>query len=134
MTATLARLGRGWAFPIAPDAVAGDLRYREGPEKVREAIRIVLMTEPGERVMRPTFGCPLRSFLMSPNNVATRALIEREVEAALSAWEQRIRVREVVAEAGDDPALVLVSVRYEHRRDASEDLLVWPFYLDGRPS
>ena len=56
----LNRLGRGWDFPVRPDPRAGALAYTGGPEKVRQSIGIILDTEPGERIMRPTFGCGLR--------------------------------------------------------------------------
>ena len=55
-----------------------------GAEKVRQSIWIILDTEPGERIMRPTFGCGLRRYLMKPNTTSTRALIQREVTSALT--------------------------------------------------
>jgi phage baseplate assembly protein W len=129
VTVTPRLLGTGWAFPVRPDVVRGAVAYRGGAEKVREAILVILRTEPGERVMRPTFGCGLRRFLAEPNTVATRARIERDVTRAIEAWEPRVRLRQVTATAGDDPSLVLLTIRYEHTRDASEGLLVYPFYL-----
>jgi phage baseplate assembly protein W len=105
--------------------------YRSGVEKVREALLVILRTEPGERIMRPTFGCGLRRFLAEPNTVATRARIERDVTRAIQAWEPRVRLRQVTATAGEDPSLVLLTIRYEHTRDASEGLLVYPFYLEA---
>jgi uncharacterized protein len=107
------------------------MQWRGGPEKVRESIRIILETEPGERLMRPRFGAGLRRFLMEPNNVATRTLIHREVVAALDAWEPRISVAEVVVAPGGDPSLIDITIRYEHVRDGSSGLLVYPFYLEG---
>jgi len=126
----LNRLGRGWDFPVRPDPRAGALAYTGGPEKVRQSIGIILDTEPGERIMRPTFGCGLRRFLMKPNTTATRALIKQEVERALAAGEPRIKVNAVVVEPGDDPALVLIQIFYAHLRDGREDNLVYPFYLE----
>lgn len=123
-----ARLGRGWRFPLVPRD--GDLAYEEGAEKVRQAIWIVLDTEPGERVMRPTFGCGLRRFLMKPNSAATRALIAADVARALAAWEPRIAVQQVRADPGDDPAMVLIHVAYTHLRDGRPDNTVYPFYLE----
>jgi phage baseplate assembly protein W len=125
------RLGSGWAFPLRPDVVRRQVAYRAGAEKVREAILLILQTEPGERVMRPDFGCGLRRFLAAPNTVATRARIAHDVSRAIEAWEPRVRLRDVAVEAGDDPSLVLVTIRYEHARDATEGLLVYPFYLEG---
>lgn len=122
-------LGRGWSFPVRP-AQHGGLALAEGPLKVEHSIWIILDTEPGERIMRPAFGCGLRRFLMEPNTVATRALLQREVEAALTTWEPRIALRSVRCDPGDDPALVLIQIAYTHVRDGRPGNLVYPFYLD----
>jgi Bacteriophage baseplate protein W len=119
-------LGRGWGFPSAPGERDRALPLVEGPEKVRQSIFLILDTEPGERLMRPEFGCGLRRFLMAPNSVATRALIRRDVELALGTWEPRIRVDGVDVLPGDDPALVLVVVTYTHLVDGRPDNLVYP--------
>ena len=125
-------LGGAWRFPVRPDPRAGKTRYVTGPEVVRQSIRIILETEPGERIMRPTFGCGLRRYLMKPNNTATRALIQNDVERALLNWEPRIQVRGVRVDPGDDPALVLIQIAYVHIREGREDNFVYPFYLDQR--
>lgn len=126
MTA-LAYLGRGWTFPVEPEPVA--LTYTEGPEKVRQSIAIILDTDPGERIMRPTFGCGLRRYLMQPNTIATRSSIQHDVERALGAFEPRVQVTEVQVDPGDDPALVYISISYIHVRDGRPGNLVFPFYL-----
>jgi uncharacterized protein len=123
-------LGKGWNFPIAPDAQNGSLRYQWGSDQVRQSIFLILETEPGERLMRPTFGCGLRRYLMKPNSAATRALIQRDVQASLTQWEPRIRLEEIRVDPGDDPALVLVSISYAHAHDGRKDNLVFPFYLE----
>ena len=125
---SLRQLGRGWRFPLLPDQ--GDLLYEEGPEKIRQSISIILDTERGERVMRPTFGCGLRRYLMKPNTTATRALIQYDVEQALTTWEPRIALTGVRADEGDDPSLVLIQVAYTHLRDGKPGNLVYPFYLE----
>lgn len=122
--------GRGWNFPIVPDARRGQLGYVSGPDKVRQSIMLILETEPGERVMRSTFGCGLRRYLMKPNTPATRALIKNDVELALVAFEPRIRVQAVSVDPGDDPSLVLVQIAYIHVLDGRKDNLVYPFYLE----
>jgi phage baseplate assembly protein W len=126
---SMAQLGRGWRFPVQVDTTASGLTYAEGPEKVREAIWIVLDTEPGERIMRPTFGCGLRRYLGEPNTVAVRALIRHDVESALAAWEPRIQVTAVDALPGVDPALVEIAIAYIHVRTSRPDNLVYPFSL-----
>lgn len=126
---TLDLLGRGIGLPLYPDS-QGRLHGAQGPEKVRQAIFIILDTEPGERLMLPEFGCGLRRYLMQPNNAATRADIERAVNLALQRWEPRIRVMQTDVQAGQDPALILISIQYAHVWDGRRDSLVYPFYLE----
>jgi phage baseplate assembly protein W len=126
-------LGRGWSMPLAPQTPSSQsgasLAYVDGPEKVRQSMLIILDTEPGERVMRPTFGCGLRRYLMKPNTTATRALLQREVERALSTFEPRVSLTGVSVDPGDDPAMVLIQISYVHVRTGRKDNLVYPFYL-----
>lgn len=125
----LDRLGQGLGQPIAPDA-QGRLPVVSGPEKVRQSIFTILDTEPGERVMRPDFGCGLRRYLMQPNNPATRAGIARDINSALGRWESRIKVAEVAVNPTEDRAMVLIEIRYAHVLDGRQDTLVYPFYLE----
>jgi uncharacterized protein len=122
-------LGKGWAFPVAP-LTRGRVAFAEGPEKVAQSIQIILDTEPGERVMRPAFGCGLRRYLMAPNSGVTRALIRQDVERALTQFEPRIRLREIRVDPGDDPALMLIAISYVHTRDQRPGNLVFPFFLE----
>ena len=114
------QLGKGWTFPPEVGAT-GAFEWRSGPLLVRQSILIILDTEPGERVMRPDFGCGLRRYLMEPNTPATRAAIAQEIEATLRAWEQRIVVGSVDVVPTDDPSTVLVSISYTLIRDQSID-------------
>lgn len=123
------RLGQGLGQPIAPDE-RGRLPLVSGPEKVRQAIFTLLDTEPGERVMRPDFGCGLRRYLMAPNNPATRAGIRHEIENTLARWEPRIKLVDVAVNPTDDRAMVLIEIHYAHVLDGRQDILVYPFYLE----
>jgi phage baseplate assembly protein W len=128
MIAADVRLGTGWVFPPQPGP-AGTIDWQSGPPHVRQSILLILDTEPGERVMRPDFGCGLRRHLMEPNTPSTRAGIAREIEAALRAWEPRIVVGTVDVTVTDDPATVLVSVTYTHLRDQRPDGFQLPLTL-----
>ncbi|EAR22007.1 GPW/gp25 family protein [Nitrococcus mobilis] len=123
-------LGRGPSLPLMPDPRSSRLVYAEGPEKVRQAILIILETEPGERLMRPAFGAGLRRYFMKPNTTATRALMQSDVQRALRLWEPRIKLQEVRVEPGSDSALVEIQITYVHVRDGSPGSLVYPFYLE----
>ena len=122
-------LGSGWRYPLAP-VTQGCLDYAAGPDKVAQSIWIILDTDPGERIMRPTFGCGLRRYLMAPNTSATRALIKHDVDIALANFEPRISVTDLEVAPGDDPALVLIRIAYVHVRDNRPGNLVYPFYLE----
>lgn len=97
-----ALFGRGIAFPprLTPD---GRLAWSEGEANVREHIRIILATHPGERQLE-SFGAGLDRFLFEPNNAATHAAIRLAVELAVAAWEPRVRVRAVDVRAADSNA------------------------------
>jgi len=129
MSPALSFLGKGWTFPVAP-AAEGALEYAAGADKVAQSIWIILDTDPGERVMRPAFGCGLRRYLMAPNTTATRALIKHDVQIALATQEPRITVTDLQVTPGDDPALVLIRVAYVNVRDNRPGNLVYPFYLE----
>lgn len=123
-------LGKGWTFPVLPSNNTRQIELVEGFENVRKSIWIILETEPGERIMRPDFGCGLRRYLMKPNTPATRAMIRRDVERAVGYWEPRIRLKQVDVSGTDDPALVLIHIHFLHTRDNSPGNLVYPFYLE----
>ena len=104
--------GSGLSFPprVGPD---GRLAWSAGEQNVRECIRVLLLTEPGERVMRGQFGCALRQYLFEPNTPTTRELIRRRVTDAITRWEPRVRLQEVTVTAtDDDPRTAAVSIRF----------------------
>lgn len=104
--------GRSVAFPprVGPD---GRVAFSEGEANVRESIRLILMTEPGERVMRPDFGAGLGRFLFEPNTPATHQRLRVEVRRALARWEPRVNVESVeVVVAPDDPRAAVLTLTY----------------------
>jgi hypothetical protein len=104
--------GQGLSFPPRVGA-DGRLAWSEGEENVRESIRVILLTEPAERLMREEFGCGLRRFLFEPNTVTTRTLIREAVANAIRAREPRVRVEQVTVEADpEDPRLVAVEIHF----------------------
>jgi phage baseplate assembly protein W len=115
-----ARLGIGWAFPVAPTPPRGGLAGASGAALVRQSVRLILATEPGERVQRPGFGCGLRRFLMAPNTPATRAAIAEVTTAALTTWEPRIQLQRVDVSPAEDPSIAVLTVSYVHARDGSQ--------------
>jgi uncharacterized protein len=123
-------LGKGWAFPVQLDA-DGEILLAGEEEKIAQAIRIILGTAPGERLMRPDFGCGIHNYVFAPNNVRTAGLIRFTVEDALNRWEPRIDLEEVQVQA--DPgnaAVMLISITYRVKSTDSRYNMVYPFYLE----
>ena len=122
-------LGRGWAFPVG-QAADGEVALVADAEDVRQAILLILETEPGERLMRPDFGCGLRGLVFEPVSVRTLGAVRRRVEDGLTAWEPRIDVQQVtVARDPDDRARLNVEIAYRIRASNTFYNLVYPFYL-----
>jgi phage baseplate assembly protein W len=126
-------LGSGWSFPPLVTA-DGRIAVAAYEEDVRQAILIILRTEPGERVMRPTFGAGLQAFVFEPINQTTMSLIERRVRDSLITWEPRIDVRAVtVTRDAAEVGRLLIEIEYQARATNAIQNLVYPFYLqEGR--
>ena len=121
-------LGNGWAFPPQLD-VRGELSTVSYEEDIRQAIRIILATAPGERVMRPDFGAGLNALMFEPINTTTMTLARRRVEEALTVWEPRIdRISVTVTEEARLGRL-MIGIEYRVRATNTFYNLVYPFYL-----
>jgi len=105
-------LGRGIAFP--PNVGAdGRVAFSESSENIREAIKIILMTELGERINLPAFGAGLGRFLFEPNTATTRGQVEDRIVKALTTWEPRIAVQLVdVQPDPSDPRAAIATITY----------------------
>ena len=122
-------LGVGWKYPVNVNhnkkiAVS---RYEED---IKEAIRIILGTAKGERVMRPDFGCGIHELVFAPINTTTVSQVENSVREALTIWEPRIELIEVKASMERaDQGMLPVSIDYRVRTTNNRFNLVYPFYL-----
>jgi phage baseplate assembly protein W len=121
-------LGAGWSFPVGVDA-RGRIAIARREQDVEQAIKIILMTPKGQRVMRPEFGCQIHELIFAPNNGRTMGLAAHYVSQALDMWEPRIRVLDVCASA--DPRhseRLLIEIDYEILATHDRRSLVVPFY------
>jgi len=125
-------LGRGFAYPVATDG-KGSVALAEYEEDIRQAIRIILETDRGERVMRPDFGTGLRALVFEPINTHTTATARHQIEQALILWEPRIDSIDVRVTADPPVGRLNVVIRYRIRTTNTFYNLVYPFYLqEGR--
>jgi phage baseplate assembly protein W len=121
-------LGTGWAFPPSP-AEAGRMTLASYEEDVRQAIRIILGTSPGERVMRPDFGAGLNALVFEPVSATLMARLRQSVVAALIAWEPRIDQIAVEVTTDSPRGRLDLEIRYRIRATNVFYNLVYPFYL-----
>lgn len=121
-------IGSGWGFPLRVNP-AGGIALVSGYREVEEAMRLVLGTAPGERPMRPEFGCGVHKHVFGPGNLQTFNAMADEVRASLERWEPRIDVEDVVVTPdADDRALIYIDVRYRLKATNDPRNLVFPFY------
>lgn len=121
-------IGRGISFPLRFEN--GSMVMTTGTDDIDRGIRVVLSTAPGERVMRPAFGCKIWELLFEPVNANTLGLMEEATREALSRWEPRIDVLAVVATPDDnDASLVGITIAYRIKVTNDRRNLVYPFYM-----
>lgn len=121
--------GRGLAYPMGVDHT-GRIALSRGDDVISESIRLILGTSPGERPMRPDFGCPIHEQVFEPADATTEGVVAFEVENSLRRWEPRIEVHDVqVSTADDPPSLLYIEVRYSVRDTNDRRNLVFPFYV-----
>jgi len=124
-------LGVGWACPMSCDDSSKDIALSRYEKDVEEAILIILKTAPGERVMRPDFGCGIHEYVFAPNNAQTAGMIRFHVEQALARWEPRIEALSVQVNSDSyRPEVLLIDIGYTVRSTDSRFNIVYPFYLE----
>lgn len=122
-------IGKGWAFPLRTSATGG-IALASGVEELEQAIRIIISTAPGERPMRPEFGCGIQEYVFAPADSTTASLVAESVREALERWEPRIDVLGVdvrVDERSRDTLYIIITYQPRGRYDPRS--LVFPFYM-----
>ena len=124
-------LGQGLAFPLQVSP-RGEIALAAGERDIEQSIRIILETSPGERVMRPEFGCRIHELIFAPNDAATHGLLALYIEQALERWEPRIKVEDVeISTDSNSGATLLVEIKYSIKDSHDERSIVYPFFLMG---
>jgi phage baseplate assembly protein W len=123
-------LGRGWAFPVAPDPATGRVASVEHEEDIRQSIQIILGTGRGERVMRPDFGCGIHELVFETMDSTTLQRVRSVVDQALTRYEPRIEIIGIrVDPETETMGQMLIELEYRVRLTNQVDNLVYPFYF-----
>jgi phage baseplate assembly protein W len=122
-------LGSGVAFPLQVDR-RGGIALAHDETDVDQAIQLILSTAPGERPMRPEFGCGVHDFVFDTIDAGTVARMETEIRSALDRWEPRIDVQKLEFDlAGVDRGELMIHIGYRLRATNHMRNLVYPFYV-----
>jgi len=122
-------IGSGLAFPLQVDA-RGHIALASGEEDIEQAMALILSTAPGEREMRPEFGCEVHDLVFDNIDSATVGRMDKAVRKALDRWEPRVEVKSVdfdLSEAYD--GRMLITIGYVVRATNHLRNLVYPFYV-----
>jgi uncharacterized protein len=123
----LVSIGRAGGLVVDPTGVLATV---DGDQSVRQAILLLLITRPGERVMRPQYGSLLHRLVFAPNDATTAGLAIHYVRQALIRWEPRVEVLDVDAGADPDaPEQLVITLRYRVRASRAEATLTIPVEL-----
>jgi phage baseplate assembly protein W len=122
-------LGKGLRFPVSVN-LNGGVSSSALDENVRQSIFIILGTAPGERIMRPDFGCRIHDLMFAPNNDITAARAEVYCEEAIYKYEPRVEKISCIANANpDQPNRLDIRIEYVIAGKHEKRNLVYPFYL-----
>jgi phage baseplate assembly protein W len=122
-------IGRGFAWPMRVDHT-GSVALTNGAADLDQSIRMILMTAPGERLMRPQFGCRIWDLLFEPVTANLLGLIAQAVRDAVAQWEPRVALESVTPSVDtDDNALIRIAMTYRVQSTNDRRNLVYPFYV-----
>ncbi len=121
-------IGAGWGFPMRLDAT-GSIALVSHDREIEESIRLIVGTAPGERPMRPEYGCAIHDYVFASIDSDTAGRISGEVRSALVRWEPRIKVEGVdVTVDPKDQTFAYIDIRYSVGDTNDPRNLVFPFY------
>ena len=133
MTDDMQFLGRGWSFPPVFDRTNKEVLMLEGEDDIRSSIEILLSTELGERVLRPSFGWKRDRWLFESLTATAATAIQKEIEDALLFFEPRINLNAVrLLQMDKEAGKVEILIDYTVRNTNTRNNLVFPFYLSER--
>src|SRR5438270_8664902 len=122
-------IGSGWAIPLRTDAT-GRIALVSREREIEESIRLILGTAPGERPMRPEFGCGIHDYVFAPADATTAGRLAVEVKKSLAFWEPRVEVKSVDVSIDQKARNTLyIHIVYEKKGSYDPRSLVFPFYV-----
>ena len=123
-------LGQGWSFPPAFNKEQRGVEMVADEQDVVQALKILLATMPGERVMRPDFGINMEKLLFQPLNTSLVAYMQDLIRDAILYHEPRLSLNQVSLEAVPEEGLIRIALDVTIRTTNARTNLVYPYYLN----
>ncbi len=124
-------LGVGFKFPLEVDENTGKMKTVSYERDIEEAIYIILMTRPGERIMNPKFGCQIHDFSFGTMDYRSITKMKKVIENALTIWEPRIsNIQVTIDEEQVETGKLLINIDYIVRNTNNPNNLVFPYYIN----
>jgi phage baseplate assembly protein W len=122
-------IGKGWGYPLATDPTGG-VALMSGDADVERAMRLILGTAPGERPMRPEFGCGIHNYVFEVADATTAGRVAFEVKDSLARWEPRVTVQDVIVTIDNyEHNTFYIDIHYSKKGSYDTRNLVFPFYV-----
>lgn len=121
-------LGRGWSFP--PVLTDNGVKMSAYEQDIRESLRVLFSTSPGDRVNRYDYGCNLRQYAFEPLSEQLTVRMRNEISRAVILYEPRIELEDVSFEEQPDNGVLLIRLSYMVLRTNNRNNMVYPFYLN----
>jgi uncharacterized protein len=122
-------IGSGLAFPLQADQ-RGMLALAHGVTDIEQAIGMILGTAPGERPMRPEFGCDVHDYVFDTIDAEMVGRVDTAIRKALDRWEPRIEVTEIDYDLDNvDEGKLEITISYRVLATSRLYNLVYPFYV-----
>lgn len=123
-------LGTGWSFPPEFYRRSRSVKMASGDEDIRESLRILLATSPGERVLQPTYGCGLHALLFEDVSESVKTEMKDLIDRAILFFEPRITLNRIDIDETDlYEGLLKLSLDYTIRTTNTRSNMVYPFYF-----
>jgi Bacteriophage baseplate protein W len=122
-------LGSGLSFPLGVDR-RGSVALAHGEGDIEQALGVILSTAPGERPMRPEFGCEVHDLIFDTIDAQMIGKMDTAIRNALDRWEPRIEVTDIDFDLSDmSEGQLAATIRYRVRATNHQRNLVYPFYV-----
>lgn len=121
-------LGTGWSFPPSFRRESASVTMVTDAQDIDQSLRILLTTALGERLMRPKYGCDLRTYLFEPLDTGLVTYIRDLVETAILYYEPRIELLELELHEEPQGGRLLLELAYRIRATNARANVVFPFY------